>query len=110
MRQSNPKQPKLSTALLPIKAQPTDVISINQIKQTSLFLSPPLFFHPHPSSLTSGGWGSIGSDFERSPAIMLVDEDEAMRALTGSDGATNAVAPAAKAKVAAISNFMVDTV
>lgn len=34
-------------------------------------------------------------------------DDEATPVLKGSDGATNALAPAAKAKVAAISNFMV---
>lgn len=40
---------------------------------------------------------------------MLVEDadDEATRVLKGSDGVTNALAPAAKAKVAAISNFMV---
>lgn len=40
---------------------------------------------------------------------MLVEDpvDEATPVLMGSDGATNALAPAAKAKVAAISNFMV---
>lgn len=59
--------------------------------------------------LTRGGWGSIGSDFDRSPAIMLVLDalDEATRVFKGREGATNADAPAAKAKVAAISNFMV---
>lgn len=40
---------------------------------------------------------------------MLVEDvdDETTPVLKGSDGATNALAPAAKAKVAAISNFMV---
>lgn len=33
--------------------------------------------------------------------------DEATRVFKGTEGATNAEAPAAKAKVAAISNFMV---
>lgn len=62
-----------------------------------------------PFSLTAGGWGSIGSAFDRSPAIMLVLDalDEATRVLKGTDGATNADVVAVKARVAAISNFMV---
>lgn len=62
------------------------------------------------SLLTAGGWGSIGSALDRSPAIMLVLDaldDPATRVLKGRDGATNADAVAVNARVAAISNFMV---
>lgn len=60
------------------------------------------------SFLTAGGWGSIGSAFDLSPAIMLVlDALEATRVLKGTDGTTNADVVAVKARVAAISNFMV---
>lgn len=60
-------------------------------------------------SLTSGGLGSIGSDFDRSPAIMVVDDalDEATRVVKGTDGAMNAPATDTRLNVAAISNFMV---
>lgn len=108
--QPNPTRPKLSAAL-PQKRRGSEANQRPQQKPTtiisSLFFLFPLPIPVHP--LTSGGWGSIGSDFERSPAIMLVEDadDEATPVLKGSDGATNALAPAAKAKVAAISNFMV---
>lgn len=64
---------------------------------------------PLPWCLTAGGWGSIGSAFDRSPAIMLVLDalDAATRVLKGTDGTTNADVVAVKARVAAISNFMV---
>lgn len=56
-----------------------------------------------------GGWGSIGSALDRSPAIMLVLDalDAATRVLKGMDGVTNADVVAVNARVAAISNFMV---
>lgn len=52
----------------------------------------------------------MGRAFDRSSAIILVvDEDDlaATLVLKGIEGTTNALAPAAKAKVAAISNFIV---
>lgn len=60
--------------------------------------------------LTAGGLGNIGSDFERSSAIMVgvvAAELRTADCLNGAVGATKAPAPAAMAKVAASSSFIV---
>lgn len=51
----------------------------------------------------------MGNDLDLSPAIMLVDDEvhERTPAFNGTEGDTKALAPAAIAKVAAISNFIV---
>jgi len=96
----------LRTRAMATQTHPHDTYYLHQPFPNPLFLSFPCF----SPSLTIGGWGSIGSDFDRSPAIMLVLDaalDDATRLLRGTEGATNAEAEAAKAKVAVISNFMV---